>query len=106
MGTLDLNQDREHFKTIKERLRRRGLEPCLDEEWEIHGPHPDMNYQIYIGYAAPINRKQRCCFPGCGLSIEECGKHTNSYCVAIYPRAVYEIEDPERWYDTKVENRL
>jgi len=106
VGTLNPNQDKEHFKIISERLKRRGLEPCTDEEWEIHGPHPDMNYQIYVGYADLRNKNQKCrCF-GCNLSVGECVKHANFYCVAIYPRAVYEIEDPEKWWDTKPENRI
>ena len=87
MGALDPGFDKEHFKFIKASLRRRGLKPDLDEEWEVHGPHPDMDYQVYVGWAY-------------NEALDE------YICVAIYPRAVYEIDDPDDWWKTDPENRI
>jgi len=67
-------------------LGRRGLKPDLDSGWEVYGPHRDMNYQMYVGYA-----------------YDETGEY---FCVAIYPRAVYEIDDPSDWWKVKPEDRI
>ena len=88
MGFLydDDPRDREHWKRIKGALKRRGLVPI--DEWEIHGPHQDMNYVMYVGYAEAESR------PGASL------------CVAIYPWASYEVDDPSKWWNTSSENRI
>lgn len=39
------------LKKIKSTLNRHGFEIDLDEEWEVHGPHLGMNYQVYVGWA-------------------------------------------------------
>ena len=53
MGFLDFEDeyDRRHLKRIKSALIRRGLQPDLEGDWEIHGPHQGMNYQVQIGWA-------------------------------------------------------
>jgi hypothetical protein len=90
MGFLDFD-DREdrramrHEARIKSALAGRGLIPDFDDcEWEIHGPHQDMDYQVLIGWAHD------------GAD--------NWACVAIYPRAVYKIDDPGDWW--KCEERI
>ena len=40
MGFLDLENEPYHLKTIKQQLARRGLKPCLENAWEIHGISP------------------------------------------------------------------
>lgn len=90
MSILDLNQEREHLERIKSALKRRGMSPEIKElEWEVHGPHPDMNYQIYIGYGNYI--------------LEEGGKW-----LVIYPRAVYELpdQDPDNWWKVSLEDKI
>jgi hypothetical protein len=83
MGYLNLDE-REHFRIIKRRLRARGLKPEMSAddnrhtEWEIHGPHQDMNHHVYVG---PAYEKD----PDDSLN------------VAIYPRAVYDIGDLDWW---------
>jgi hypothetical protein len=74
--------------TVKAALRRRGLEPDATAEWEVHGPHQDMNYEVYIG-------------PAC-----ERGSNARYMTVVIYPRAVYEIEDgnESKWWDVYSRN--
>ena len=88
MGTLDFGdeRDRQYLRSIRRRLLRRGLKPVLDEEWEVHGPHPGMPYMVFIGYAED--------------------KKGYWHCVAIYPRAVYEIDDPKDWWKVEAEDRI
>ena len=83
VGYIDFEDpdERRHVKRIKAALRRRGLVPDETCEWEVHGPHPGMNYQVYVGEAANFNR------PG----------WQQRWCVAIYPWAVYEINEPSEW---------
>jgi len=64
-------------------LRKRFLKN--NDEWEIHGPHQDMNYQVYIG---PAYRKKEC------------------FLVAIYPKAVYEIDNYDDWWKADPEKRI
>jgi len=45
-----------------------------------------MDYQVYVGYA-----------------YDEVGEY---YCVAVYPRAVYEIKDPSDWWKAELKNRI
>lgn len=104
MGYLDLKNEKEHLNCIRRILSRRGLSPDLKNEWEIHGPHQDFNYQVYVGYALPRNKKDKC--KVCDLPWMKCKAHVNFYCVAIYPRAVYEIEDPTKWASPTEEDRI
>ena len=88
MGFLDLDDEdnKRYLKVIRSALARRGLKPDLSEEWEIHGPHQDMNYHVLIGWT--YDEKDQWC------------------CVAIYPKAVYEIEDESKWWDVGSKNRI
>jgi len=85
MGIINLDEDKEIVRYIRRSLARRGLKPDFEEDWEVHGPHRDMNYQVYIGYA---------------------GNDHWYGCVAIYPRAVYEIDRPSDWWRAYPENRI
>ena len=52
MGILDFKWDKYHLRRITSALKRRGLAPEVDgDAWEIHGPHPGFNYQMYEGWA-------------------------------------------------------
>jgi hypothetical protein len=106
LGYLDFDHEKRHLSIIRRALFRRGLAPDLDELWEIHGPHQEMSYQVYVGYAIPKNEKQTCSFNSCKLPWVKCKEHPNFCCVAIYPRAVYEIEKPSDWYKNNPENRI
>jgi len=88
MGYLDLNLDENilYLRRIKKALTRRGLRPDLDDEWEIHGPHQNMNYQVLIGGSYD--------------------KTEHYFLVAIYPWAVYEIEAESEWWKVGPENRM
>ncbi len=80
MGTLKIMKEEYHRNTIVNALDKRNMEPDQTEEWEIHGPHyPEMPYQVYGGYA--VSRDDEADTP----------------LVAIYPRAIYEIEDRADW---------
>ena len=87
MGFLDEKEDAEHYKRINRRLKKRGMVIYLDEEWEIHGPHPGMNYQVYVGYARYENQEVY-------------------RCVAMYPWATYEIDDEDRWWYMNPDRRI
>lgn len=86
MGILDFREEKETARLIKRALGRRGLKPHFLEEWEVHGKHQDMDYDVYVGFAY--------------------SKAKGNICVAIYPRSVYEVEEPGKWWDTKTEKRI
>jgi hypothetical protein len=110
MGILDLNEEPKHLDIVKRRLARRGLKPCLDEEWDIHGTHEGMNYQVYVGTAYEEPEKGAKCicpddYKQKGLEESNCPAHRTYYCVAIYPWGICEIEDFSEWgWDS--ENRI
>jgi hypothetical protein len=85
MGLLDLKHEKETLDFVFGMLARRGLYLKNNDEWEIHGPHQDMNYQVYIG---PAYRKKEC------------------FLVAIYPKAVYEIDNYDDWWKADPEKRI
>ena len=106
MGWLDF-EDKRRLRRIKKALARRGMRIDTDWDWEVHGPHPDMNYEIYVGYAyEEANPKARCVCSSRNLQEVGCEAHRRYYCVAIYPRAVYEIEDESAWHKVCPENRI
>jgi hypothetical protein len=57
MGYVDLDDEPEHGKYVRRQLKRRGLVPSGDT-WEIHGPHQNMNYQVYVGEASRISKPE------------------------------------------------
>ncbi len=75
MGIIDLEFEKEYLKIITETLERRKMKPVILSDWEIHGPHPGMDFQVFVGEAVKDGSDD------IGL-------------VAIYPRAVYLLEDP------------
>lgn len=106
MGIIDFDQEKELLRSVKRSLKRRGLKIDLEtEEWEIHGPHPEMNYQVCVGYAYIIPEPGAFCTCPPGLTRVHCPVH-GGYCVAVYPRRVYEVEDFSKWWDTRPEKRI
>lgn len=87
MGFINFKTEPEHKEYIKQALTKRGLKPLYAYDWEIHGPHQGMNYQVYVGDAQYLNPK------------------VNTV-VSIYPWGVYEIDDLSDWYKTYPENRI
>jgi len=87
MGTLDLEHEKEYLKIITDTLKRRGMNPIILSDWEIHGPHPEMNYQVFVGEAVKKGSD-------------------DIWLVAIYPRAVYWLEDPSDWCEIELENKI
>lgn len=88
MGFIDLeDQDngKRYLPKLKAALARRGLKPDTSVEWEIHGPHPNMDYQVLIGWVFDDQAR---------------------YLVAVYPRGVYEIEDESSWWKVKGADRI
>ncbi len=88
MGVLNLHSEAYHHQKITAALRRRGMKPDTEEDWEVHGPHESFNYQVYVGYAISQDDPEE------------------SALVAIYPRAVYEIEDRSDWYKPTSEQKI
>lgn len=88
MGVLNLRKETYHQQKIATFLQRRGMTPDTHEDWEVHGPHEGMNYQVYVGYA---------------IAKED---PSESFPVAIYPRAVYEIDSPSDWARVSAEKRI
>lgn len=79
--------DEEQRKKIRKVLARRRLKPDFTFEWEVHGPHKEMNYEVYVGLAYTED-KNRWVY------------------VAIYPWAVYEIDDIGDWYLRNPKKRI
>jgi hypothetical protein len=86
VGFIDLEIEKLHHRRVKSMLSKRGLMPDLSQEWEIHGPHQSMNYQILVGWAYD----------------DSCNRHL----VAVYSRAIYEIDDYSKWWDVGDQNRI
>lgn len=109
MGILNPESEPYHMKAIKGVLNRRGLRPDLESEWEIHGPHgPELPFTVYVGYAYEETKKgAKCICPGKKIQLVKCPAHRRYYCLVIYPKAVYEIEDPSKWGEDAIpENRI
>lgn len=92
MGVLNFEEQPHHRRKITDALRHRGLMPDLVEEWEVHGPHAGMNFQVYVGYAVSKDDPLDC------------------FCVAISlhgtGRGVYEIDDPTRWGERSPDKKI
>jgi hypothetical protein len=89
MGILNLKQEPYHNEKIATMLRRRGLAPITSEIWEVHGPHGDMPYQVYVGYLASKDDADE------------------TYCVVVWPgRGVYEIDQPSEWGNIRNHRRF
>ena len=88
MGYLDPEKDKKHFHHIAQRLRPRLMEYLTSENWEIHGPHNQMPYQVYVGPA----------------------KYTylpfSEVYVAIYPTGVFKIDDPGKLSCPRIEDQI
>lgn len=98
MGTLNLQAEPYYRNRIKRALEMRGLRMDMEDEWEIHGPHQDMNYVVYVGHAY---------FDKWQPSQHILDKNRPEWMwVAIYPRSVYEIEEESEWYTKGSEQRI
>lgn len=97
MGTLNLQEETYHCNNIKQALESRGFRMDMEDEWEIHGPHPEVPV-VYVGYAY-YDRQQ----PPQDAPAES---RPDGIWVAIYPRAVYEIEEAEGWTKISQEQRI
>ena len=104
MAYLEFDEQKEILKRIKSVLQRRGLVMDPEDEWEKHGPHyPEMEYQVYIGRAyEKLDPDIKCT---CAED-DDCPKHRDGFYVAIYPRAVYCIDDPDDWWKPKDEDKI
>lgn len=106
MVFLDFEYGKEDLKFIRSALRRRNLFMDEDDKWEVQGPRQDMNYQVYVGRAfekpLPVYTTCTCNTIGVG----QCKKHLNGFYVAIYPRAVYEIQSPDDWLKVRQDKRI
>ena len=76
----DLNaNERLALKSITRRLSWRGLKMIDLENWEVHGPHSEMNYQVWVGAVEFI-------------------KNRNKFHIAICPKKIYKIDGPSDWW--------
>jgi len=106
MGYLDFDDEKENLIIIRSALHRRNLFMDEDDQWEVHGPHPDMDYQVFTGraYEQPPAVYTICTCKTTGF--DSCKKHQNGIYVAIYPKAVYVIQAPEDWLKVNQEDRI
>jgi hypothetical protein len=77
MGYLDFSYEKHHLKKIKQALKRRDLFFDPEDDWEVHGPHQDMNYQVYVGRAYET------------FEPDAKYEYDKGFNIAIFPRAVY-----------------
>ena len=97
MGVVD--DDEEVRRSIRRRLRRRRLKLATDVDWEING-------EVCVVYADFIPQKgDKCICLKKGAWRTACPIH-GRICVAVYPRAVYEIVEPSRWCYVRPEDRI
>jgi hypothetical protein len=85
-------------RRIRRRLARRGLKPDFSEEWEVHGPHRGMPYEVYIVAAFFEAVPGAKCICPKSAQLVSCPAHRQDIWVAIYPRGVYQIDDPDDWW--------
>lgn len=117
-GDSDFERIKYEKRMIKTSLKRRGLKPNFEGEWEAHGPHENMPYEVYCGFAVTItNPKEDCVLgvkkmnPRRGFMLcanRTCKKHEQQFLVTITPHGTYEIEDGDTssWWKTGPENRI
>ncbi|MGV7224637.1 MAG: hypothetical protein ACQ9MH_24365 [Nitrospinales bacterium] len=79
MGFLDFEYSKEDLKFILSALRRKNLFMDEEDDWEVHGPHDDMDYQVYIGrvFEQPLPVYTFCTCSTKG--IDSCKKHENGF---------------------------
>ncbi len=100
-------QDKGHAKNIEKALKPRGLKFYKNEDWEIHGPHEGMNYQVYVGGVyREADPKAKCVCSSKKTRLIYCDAHKQESYVVIRPNAVYQIEDPSDWWKPKAEDRI
>ena len=106
MGYLDFDDEKENLITIRLALNRRNLFMDKDDQWDVPGPHPEMDYQVFIGraYEQPPAVYTICTCKTTGY--DSCKKHQNGIYVAIYPRAVYEIQSIEDWDKVRPDEKI
>jgi hypothetical protein len=92
MGKLNFAEEPQHLRKIAAALRRRGLVPDLQEEWEVHGPHEGMNFQVYVGYAVWKGYTDDTCLVA--VSLHGPG------------RGVYELDSSSDWYKSDPERKI
>jgi hypothetical protein len=84
MAYLDEERNAWDFDRIDRALKARGLH--RDGEWQVHGPHlPDMPDVVYVGSVRGAD---------------------GSFTVAVYPHAVYEVDDDSLWWRAEPRNRV
>jgi len=77
-----LDPDSPHWNTIRETVRGARMAPDTREDWEVYSQEGLDRGMVFVGYAYPE------------------GRPAEWLCVAIYPRAIYEVPSPSRWWDT------
>lgn len=90
------------MRYVVDRLYDGQLVPSISIPWVIHDPQQDMNYLVYVGYTVASPRKKRKLISSLG-GIK---KEVDRICVAIYPRAIYEIKDPSDWQNAHPDNKI
>lgn len=90
----DLNtNERWALESITRRLKTSGLKMIDLENWEVHGPHENMNYKVWVGEVQTLDKK-----PIIGNSYQ--------FYIAVYPRQIFMIDDPSDWWKTSPENLI
>jgi hypothetical protein len=93
MGIVDLYNDKYSLEFIEQKLNKVGMTIDDSEEWEVHGPHEDMNYQVYVG---PANFDK---------VIWGNTKFDGLY-VAVCDKGVFDVEDMNNWNLRTEDNKV
>lgn len=99
MAFIDLDEYPKEYEFIKEKLAEENLLPDNSEEWEVHGPHENME-TVYVGgaYHNPVPGAQCRCRQKITTShLTFCQASRQYFCVVVSTDGVKFIEDPSDW---------
>ena len=85
---FQLAENRELKNRLNRRLKRYGLKIMPSAEAESHGPHPHMDYVVFIVYVKMLSNPKA------------------QYWVAMSPRVIRQIDSPSDWYKADPDSRL
>lgn len=100
MGKFNFGENKDKDNHIKKILAKGELKPIMDEEWDIHGPHPDMDYQVFVGPADPLDDESKCRL--CDKKWKDCDLHLNGGIVVVHPKGFDMIDDPSDWHKVTI----
>lgn len=85
---FQLGENKELKDRLNNRLKKYGLRIMPTADNEMHGPHLQMNYVVYV------------------LFVKEIEHPKNQYWISVFPRMVYQINNSCDWWKTDPDMKL